>query len=504
MSSSFQEPQALEEQFRLVVDTTPALLQSALPDGSHDYFNKRWLNYLGASLEEIKGWSWTTRIHPEDLDGFVAKWRSCLANGGTLEAEARVRRADGAYRWLLHRCVPLRDGQGKIIRWFGSSIDIEDRKRAEEDLRMSKTLLAEAQRLSHTGSFGWNVTTDEHFWSDETFRIFEYDSSTRIELKLILERIHPEDIPLFQRVVAGAAEGRDFDFQCRLLAPGGCVKHVHIVARAVRNELGNIEFIGAVMDVTAAKRAEESLQEARGQLARVTRVTMMGELAASIAHEVNQPMAGVVTSASAGLNWLANTPPNLPKARESIERILRDANRAGAVLTRIRTFLKRSPLSKSRVSVTQIVRDVVILADDELRQNNIELSAELDPGLPAIMGDSVQLQQVLLNFIMNAVEAMAGVSERRRTLRIQTGPDNLGGSPAVFVKVSDNGIGFTTTDTGRLFEAFYTTKPKGMGMGLWISRSIVEGHGGRLTAQANDGPGATFQILLPADTGDAG
>jgi C4-dicarboxylate-specific signal transduction histidine kinase len=249
------------------------------------------------------------------------------------------------------------------------------------------------------------------------------------------------------------------------------------------------------------RRAEIALQEARAELERVSRVTTMGALTASIAHEVNQPLAGVVTSANAGLNWLAKSPPNLLKTREAIERILRDGNRAGEVLNRIRTLLKKTSPTKTRLSVNQIVRDVMALTGDELRLKNVAFSMELDSSLPAIVGDSIQLQQVLLNLIMNAIEAMASITNRRKTLRIQSEPGDLDGKPAVTVKVSDTGIGLSTADTGRLFEAFHTTKAEGMGMGLWISRSIIEGHGGRLTAQSNDGPGATFQVLLPAETG---
>jgi len=242
-------------------------------------------------------------------------------------------------------------------------------------------------------------------------------------------------------------------------------------------------------------------EEAQAELARVTRVTTMGELAASIAHEINQPLAGVVTSANAGLNWLANDPPNLLKTREAIERIVRDGTRAGAVLARIRTLLKKTSPTKARVSMNQVVREVVALAGGELRQHNVELAEELDSTLPAIIGDSIQLQQVLLNLIMNAVEAMAGVANRAKTLRIRSELVDLDGKPIVSVKVSDTGVGLSASKAEQLFEAFYTTKPEGMGMGLWISRSIIESHGGKLTAQSNDGPGATFQILLPAENG---
>ena len=447
---------------------------------------------------------WAQRVYPEDRDKRRQRIEQAVSQRTGYELDYRIILPDKRLRHIHSVAHPVLNPAGEVVEFMGTAMDVTERKEVEEAVRRSEAYLSEAQRLSHTGSFGWNVSTGEILFSDETFRHFEYDASTKVTLQLILERTHPDDIPLMQQVLDRAADdGKDFDFEHRLLMPNGSVKHVHVVAHAVKDKSGNVEFIGAVMDMTAAKQAEEALQEARAELARVTRVTMMGELAASIAHEVNQPLAGVVTSANAGLNWLAKNPPNLLKAREAIERILRDGTRAGEVLTRIRTLLKRMSPTKSSVSVNQIVRDVVALAGGELRQKNIELSVELNPNLPAIVGDSVQLQQVLLNLIMNAIEAMSGITNRRKILRIQSELGDLDGKPAVSVKVSDTGIGFSTTDTRRLFEAFHTTKPEGLGMGLWISRSIIEGHGGRLSAQSNDGPGAIFRILLPSETGDS-
>src|SRR5439155_2302447 len=253
----------------------------------------------------------------------------------------------------------------------------------------------------------------------------------------------------------------------------------------------------------AIRSSEAALQEARAELERVTRVTTMGELAASIAHEINQPLAGVVTSANAGLNWLAANPPNVSKTRETLERILRDGIRGGEVLARIRALLERTPPAKTLVNVNQIVRDVLALTAGELRQHSIDLSLELAHDLLGIRGDSIQLQQVLLNLIKNAIEAMAGVANGQRTLRMQSRPGELDGKRAVIVEVRDTGVGFSSTETTRLFEAFHTTKPQGMGMGLWISRSIVESHDGRLTASSNHGPGAIFVMMLPTDTADS-
>jgi len=247
------------------------------------------------------------------------------------------------------------------------------------------------------------------------------------------------------------------------------------------------------------QRAETALQETRAELERVSRVTTMGALTASIAHEVNQPLAGVVTSAGACRNWLAHQPPNIGKAREAVEQILEDGTRAGEVLRRIRALLKRAVPTREPVSLNDVVHDVAALTAVELARQEVKLSLRLDSDLPRIVGDRIQLQQVLLNLVMNALEAMVGIAPREKTLTIQSKAAELDRRPAVSLEVSDVGVGFSQADAGHLFEAFYTTKPQGMGMGLWISRSIVEDHSGRLAALSHDGPGASFEIIIPAE-----
>jgi PAS domain S-box-containing protein len=255
---------------RVVIDSTPALIHTGLPDGYLDFFNQTWLKYVERSLEDLQGWKWTATIHPEDVEGIVGKWRACLESGTIFEYEARVRRGDGEYRWMFHRKVPLRDDKGNIVKWYGSSLDIEDRKRTEDLLRRTQAYLAEAQRLSHTGSFGWSVSTGQILWSEETFRIFQYDRTTKPTVEIVLRRVHPEDAALVKQTIERASQdGRDFDFEHRLLMPDGSVKYARIVAHAVRDLSGNLEFIGAVMDISRAKQAEDELRrsEARFQLA---------------------------------------------------------------------------------------------------------------------------------------------------------------------------------------------------------------------------------------------
>jgi PAS domain S-box-containing protein len=379
------------------------------------------------------------------------------------------------------------------------------RKHAEEDLRASEAFLAEGQRLSQTGSWAWNPDQDIRYWSEECYRVLSFNPQDGLpRFEEFFQRIHPDDQPGFRELIQGAIrEKAEWEADYRIVHPGGAVRDIHVVGHPVLSTSGHlVEFVGTVIDVTERKRAAAALQETRAELERVSRVTMMGELAASIAHEVNQPLAGVVTSANAALNWLAANPPNLCRTREALERVLRDGARGGEVLARIRALLKRTAPAKALVGVNQVVRDMLELTAGELRQHEIELRLDLAPNVPAVLGDTVQLQQVLLNLIKNAIDAMAGIASSQRTLRIQCRLGELDGKPAVVLEVSDTGIGFSGTDGSRLFEAFHTTKPQGMGMGLWISRSIVENHHGRLTALPNDGPGATFMIMLPETSGE--
>jgi PAS domain S-box-containing protein len=266
--SQAAEPSPSADQLQPLVDTAPALLHTAQPDGGLDFFNQGWLDFLGARLDDVQGWRWTAWIHPDDVTALVDQWRICLRTGEHLRIESRVRRADGQFRWFLHHKVPLRDETGRIIKWYGASIDIEDRKRAEEALQRSEAYLAEAQRLSHTGSFAWNVSSNQMFWSDEHFRIFEHDrTQIKPTLETVMERIHPADRKSFQEMIERILRDQTgWDFENRLLMPDGSVKHVHVVGNPLVNECGEIEFVGSVMDVTEAKRALREIQELKDHL----------------------------------------------------------------------------------------------------------------------------------------------------------------------------------------------------------------------------------------------
>ncbi len=370
------------------------------------------------------------------------------------------------------------------------------RQLMEEKLRLSEAYLAEAQQLSHTGSFGWKVATGEITWSEETFRIFGCDPRQKPTMELLLQRIHPEDTAMVKDLIERASSsGQDWRLEHRLLLPGGAVKHVEVVARAVPGQSGRLEFVGAIMDVTERKRAEEALRTAQSNLAHVARLTTVGELAASIAHEVNQPLAAVVTNGNACLRWLEREPPNLDEVRDGVRRIIRDGNRGSQIIARIRALLKRKPAARERLNVNELIRETAALARVDWR--GAEFRADLAPDLPEVFADRVQLQQVLLNLMMNAMDAMTPVTDRPRVLRIRTSSRE---GREVRVSVEDSGVGLTPETAEQVFETFYTTKPEGLGMGLSICRSIIEGHGGRLWVEPHDGPGAVFQFTLPIDT----
>jgi PAS domain S-box-containing protein len=500
-----------EQELRLVIDTIPAIVWRKLPDGSADFINQRFREYRGLSAEEGLGWGWVNGIHPDERKRFEEEWRAACAAGEPFDKEARLRRADGEYRRVLLRAVPRRDEDGNIVKWYGTTTDIEDHKRAETALGRSEAYLAEAQRLSLTGSFAWNVSRGEVFWSDEMYRILGFDRATKPTLELLFQRIHPGDRAFVQATLDRASMyGTDLDIEHRLLMPEGSVKYVHVVGHTVSDETASIEragldcfglgsagieFVGAVMDVTTTKRAAEELHKAQADLAHVTRVTTLGEMTASIAHEVNQPLGALVTNAEACLLWLDRGTPNLDEARRNVEMIIKDGHRAGEVIQRVRALSKKTDPQKASLDINDVVNEVIALVQREVFSHRVSLRMELAPALPAVLADRVQLQQVLINLVINGIEAMQSVTDRPRQLVIRSRQDE---ADQVLVTVADCGVGISAENADQLFNPFFTTKSGGMGMGLSICRSIIEAHGGRLSASGNVGPGATFQFALPA------
>jgi PAS domain S-box-containing protein len=654
---------ARETNFQLIIESIPALVAVLTPTGEVEALNQPVLDYLGKSFEELKDWAKLDVVHPDDLAPVIESRQKALDSGDAYEFESRHRRADGVYRWFHVRGFPLKDTDGRILRWCFLLADIDDRKRAEaqlagekrllemvasncpltdvltalckfvEDtsadchcgvylidwsgpkfrigavpslprtfndpcegltvslevgpcgvaaltktqvivtdfesdplfqscairplslahgfrsqwstpifardgrvmgtfaifqaspasptqvqqdliaqvthiasiaieralseaaLKRSEAFLAEAQHLSRIGSFAWRVATNEITWSEELYRIFEFDPHVRITLELTGTRIHPEDLTLFHDLIERAtSSASDFQYEHRLLMPDHSIKYLHGIAHGTRNADGELEFIGAVQDVTNRRLSEEALGKARAELAHLTRVMSLGALTASIAHEVNQPLSGIITNANTCLRMLAADPPNVDGARETARRTIRDGDRAAAVVTRLRALFTKKDTTIESVDLNEATREVIALSLSELQRNRTILRSELANDLPLVAGDRVQLQQVIMNLLRNASDAMSGIDDRPRQLLIRTEPDEAGQAR---LSVQDAGVGFDPQIMDRLFDSFYTTKNDGMGIGLSVSRSIIASHHGRLWATLNEGPGATFSFSIP-------
>jgi len=493
--SSDERLQESERNLQLTIDTIPALVWSANADGTAEFFNRHYLDFIGLSAEQASGWGWTAVVHPDDLRELSATWQRILASRAAGEAEARLRRRDGSYRWFLFRANPLRDEHGTIVKWYGINTDIEGRKQAEAELRRAYDSFTDAQRLSHTGSFITDLLGDDHNWSEEAFRIFDFEPGTKVSVQRIRDIIHPDDLPSFESVIARGMQGENVAFAFRILTVGGAVKHVRGVAHVVEHVAGRPLFVGALQDVTDSKVAEEALDRARSELAHVARVTAASAFTASVAHEVNQPLSGIITNAGTCLRMLAGNPPDVEGARETAKRTLRDGNRAADVITRLRALFSKREFTLEPLDINEVAREVVALSLPELQRNRMVFRSEFAADLPPITGDRIQLQQVILNLLRNASDAMLRVDDRPRHLVIGTEQE---AGDRVRLTVRDVGAGLDAQSMNKLFDAFYTTKTDGMGIGLSVSRSIIERHHGRLWAEPNEGPGTTFAFAIPA------
>jgi PAS domain S-box-containing protein len=488
-----------ERNLSLTINTIPTFISVSRPDGTVLSVNQAALDYHGITLQDVQKEDFRRRFfHPDDAERLREERKEALKRPLQFEYETRALGKDGKYRWFLVRCNPLLDDQGRIDRWYAIAFDIEDRKRAQEDVRRSEAFLAEAQRLTSIGSFSWLVATDEITWSEELYRIYEFDPGIKITLEVIRTRVHPEDLTLYEKMVEQARNGsEDFEWQYRLLMPDQSIKYMHAVAQATRDPSGQLEYIAAVRDVTARRVSDEALDKARSELAHVTRVMTLGALTASIAHEVNQPLSGIITNASTCVRMLDAEPPNVDGARETAQRTIRDGRRASDVITRLRALFTMRDAVTELVDLNEATLEVIALSQSELERNRVITRTELADQLPPVTGDRVQLQEVILNLVRNASDAMSTVEDRPRQLLIMTEPDE---ADQVRLSVQDAGVGFDPQAIKKLFEAFYTTKDDGMGIGLSVSRSIIESHHGRLWATPNDGPGATFSFSIPRRT----
>ena len=450
------------------------------------------------------------RILPEDRANFINILDTAIREKKDFEVDWRVPLPDRTLRYLHSVGHPVVDKDGELVEFVGTLVDVTEqhlarmalerenvqRRRAEDELRRSEAFLAEGQRISQTGSWAWNVTTGEVSWSAEHFRIFGLDPNTTTpSYAVFVDRLHPEDRAAFEDILQKAVQdGSDFQCDFRVITPDGVTKYVHSLGHLAAHGDKSTEFVGTVMDVTERRLAEEALRSAAADLERASRLSTMGQLTASIAHEINQPLAAIITNADACLLWLDADKPNLEEARQAATAIVRSGHRAGDIIKSVRSLARKSTPEMVSLDISDVIREVIVLMGAEFRRHGVRVETSLRSDLDSVVGDWVQLQQVVLNLIMNGIEAMAESVHEHRQLHIKSARDEPG---RVRVAIEDSGPGLDLASADRLFEAFFTTKPEGMGMGLSICRSIIDAHGGRLWASPNMPNGAVFQFTLP-------
>jgi PAS domain S-box-containing protein len=467
-----------------------------------------WRAVTGQTVDEVRGWGWLNSLHPDDRSRTEVVWQAAVNARSYYKTEYRIRRQDGQYVWYQSRGVPVLESDGSISEWVGCLIDIEDRKRAtqqqveaEKALRdLNETLERRVEAEARERARIWNVSQDLLVVADKEGKYLNVNPAWTATLgwseadlvgSTLEWLVHPNDRDKYHAELARLFEGhRTLRFESRLRHKGGTYRCLSWMAVPDRGLI-----YAAARDVTELKNAEEQLRASRRELTAVTRQTTMGEMTASIAHEINQPLAAIVTRANTGLQWLTNPEPDLDKVRAILRAIVNDGYRASEVIASIRSMFGKGHSEKSAVSVTAILGDVLALIYEEFERHQIMVKDEMLHELPQVMAERVQLQQVFLNLFMNAIDAMSSVMDRVRVLTIKS---TLGESDCVLITLEDSGAGIDPSHMERIFDAFFTTKSDGMGMGLSICRSIIEAHGGQLSAKCGDPHGSVFQIVLPA------
>ena len=520
-----------EQRYRALIEVSPQMVWMARADGSNIFWNQWWYDYTGLTRAESEGVGWVKAVHPEHRDRTVDLWRQAVASGGEWNYEAPLRRADGQYRWHFGRGLPIRDADGRIVRWMGIGIDTHDRREAEEALRESEQryrnifekvgvaiveedfsgVMARLGDLKARGVQDFRRYLAEHpELARETFASIKVTDANEAAVALFGAASKQEFFDALPRLATrevkaawvaqliAVAEGRRSVEEVVLTTIGGETVHTLVALVLPPESSGYRSVLVTVVDLSERKRAEQALNHAQSALAHMTRVTTLGELTASIAHEVNQPLAAIVNNASACLSLLSHGRADVEELRAALADINSDAERASAVIERVRAMAKRSAPDRIPVRVTDLVHEVVALTRAESATRRVAIRTDVPAELPAVLGDRVQLQQVLLNLVINAMDAMSGADDPERSLDVRGRTDGLDGSPTVTISVEDRGVGLQPEELDRLFEPFYTTKPHGMGLGLAISRSIIEAHGGRLWGESQRGRGAVFSFRLPA------
>ena len=486
-----------ESRFRIVADAAPVLIWMAGVDKLCTFFNKPWLKFTGRSLEQELGNGWAEGVHPDDLQKCLKIYTEAFDARKAFVMQYRLKRYDGEYRWISDQGVARHDAQGNFAGYIGSCVDVTELLNKERALREFEERVVLAAEAAHLGVWEMDTTTNEIWMSDGARTLFQFDSETSLDHARVQDRVHPEDRALRDSAIKHAIETQGhYEIEYRALLPDGTLRWIGSSGRCVagENDTGT-RLIAVSVDITPRKVAEADALRHREELGHMSRVAAMGELTASIAHELNQPLAGIASNASAGQRFIDRGDIDLNELRDLLGDITDDARRAGDVIRDIQSMVRKGVSARQPVNLNDLVIKVARMVNPNAMLQSCELETLLEPNLPATEGDPIQLQQVLLNLVINAFDAVRDMPVSHRKVVIATERNSDG---AICASVRDYGVGIPAEALERVFEQFFTTKPKGLGIGLAIVRSIVQSHGGTIVAENADGGGARFYFTLPA------
>jgi two-component system, LuxR family, sensor kinase FixL len=487
-----------ESRFRIVADAAPVLIWMASTDKLRTFFNKPWLDFTGRSMGQELGNGWADSVHRDDLQKCLEVYTQSFDARQPFVMQYRLRRNDGEYRWVSDQGVPRYDVRGRFAGYIGSCVDVTELMTKDEALRQSEERMRLAAAAVNLGIWELHLATNEIWATNARRAVLGWPSIGKVTFEDFMSRVHPEDRSRIRQTINDAIhDAKDYESEYRLVLPDGIVRWMSTRGSVHFDNAGKpARLLGISIDITARKQAELDAQRDRAELSHLSRVALMGEMSASIAHELNQPLAGILSNAAAGQRFIDRGDVNLREIREMFADIIADGRRASDVIRGIRGMVKKEQVERRSVDLNEVIMDALRMASPDAVLRSCQLETSLDANLPAIRGDPVQLQQVLLNLVINAFDAMRDTPPSNRKVLIAT---RLNGDGTVRASVCDHGVGISGDVRNRLFDPFFSTKIEGLGMGLAIVRSIVEAHGGTITAENVDDGGARFEFVLPVN-----
>jgi PAS domain S-box-containing protein len=487
-----------ESRFRFVADAAPVLIWMAGVDKLCTFFNKPWLDFTGRSTEQELGNGWAEGVHRDDLQNCLQVYTSAFDARQPFVMQYRLRRNDGEYRWVSDQGVPRYDAIGRFAGYIGSCVDVTELMTKDEALRQSEERMRLAAAAVNLGIWEWHLATNEIWATNARRGILGWPSTEKVTFEDFMSQVHPEDRSRIRQTINDAIrDAKNYESEYRLVLPDGIVRWMSTRGSIQFDSVGKpSRLLGISIDITARKQAELDAQRDRAELSHLSRVALMGEMSASIAHELNQPLAGILSNAAAGQRFIDRGDIALREIRELLGDIIADGRRASDVVRGIRSMVKKEQLARRSVNLNEIITDALHMVTPDALLRSCQLETSLDPNLRAIEGDPVQLQQVLLNLVLNAFDAMRDTPAAKRKVLIVTRSKRDG---TICTSVRDYGVGISDETRERLYDPFFSTKEEGLGMGLAIVRSILESHGGTITAENSDGGGARFEFVLPVN-----